>query len=173
MTDAAGSRQATLVFEQGTEASMVLPNGTTQPLSSVEVRATEFTRGSQGPTAMPGGLPATSAYTYAVELSVDDALAANARSVEFTTPVSFYVDNFLNIPTGARLPFGTYDRTTARWVPEKNGRVIKVLSTSPVQIAASYPDTATSASQALLDSLGVSTAELSRLGSLYAVGKTL
>ena len=70
MTDAAGSRQATLVFDQGTQATMVLPDGSTQPLSSVEVRATEYTRGDQGPTAMPGALPATSAYTYAVEMSV-------------------------------------------------------------------------------------------------------
>lgn len=173
VTDAAGSRQATLVFDQGTQATMVLPDGSTQPLSSVEVRATEYTRGDQGPTAMPGALPATSAYTYAVEMSVDEAVDSNARTVEFTTPVSFYVDNFLGIPTGARLPFGTYDRKTAKWVPEKNGRVIKILSTNPVQIAATYPDTTTPASQALLDSLGFSSAELTRLGSTYSVGKTL
>ena len=87
--------------------------------------------------------------------------------------MSFYVDNFLGIPTGARLRFGTYDRKTAKWVPEKNGRVIKILSTNPVQIAATYPDTTTPASQALLDSLGFSSAELTRLGSTYSVGKTL
>jgi RHS repeat-associated protein len=173
VTDSAGTRQATVIFEQGTQATMVLPNGSTQPLGSIHVRATEYTRGAQGLTAMPAPLPVTSAYTYAMELSVDEALAAGARSVQFSAPVSFYVENFLRIPTGARVPFGTYDRQTARWVPEKSGRVVRILSTSPVQIAASYPDTTTSASQALLDTLGVSAAELSRLGSLYAVGTTL
>ena len=173
VTDAAGTRQATMVFEQGTNASMVLADGSTQPLTALHVRATEYTTGSQGPVAMPAPLPATSAYTYAVELSVDEALAVNARSVQFTAPVAVYVDNFLHFATGGRVPVGTYDRSGARWVPEKNARVIKILSTNPVQIAATYPDTTTPASQALLDSLGVSPAELTRLGSLYSVGATV
>ncbi|HEU6453721.1 MAG TPA: RHS repeat-associated core domain-containing protein [Gemmatimonadaceae bacterium] len=171
--DSAGTRQATLIFEQGTGATMLLPDGSTQPLSSMAVRATEYTVGPQGPAAMPAPLPATSAYTYAVDLSVDEALSAGARSVVFTQPVSFYVDNFLHLPPGVTVPVGTYDPTKGKWVAEKDGRVIKILSTSPVQLGASYPDTTAAASQAVLDSLGISAAELDRLGTLYPAGATL
>ncbi len=173
VTDAEGSRQATLVFEPNTQATMVLADGTTQPLPSLNVRATEYTVGERGPTAMPAGLPPSSAYTYAVELSADEALSAGARSVSFSAPVAFYVDNFLDIPTGAHVPVGAYDRKAGRWVPEKTGRVIKILSASPVAIAATYPDTTTPASQSLLDSLGISAAELARLGTLYSAGTSL
>jgi DNA-binding beta-propeller fold protein YncE len=152
---------------------MLLPDSSVDTLTSINVRATEFTVGERGPQAMPAALPASSGYTYAVELSVDEALSAGARSVEFSQPVPFYVDNFLDIATGLLVPVGTYDPIAARWVPEVDGRVLKLLSASPVQVAASFPDTTTPASQALLDSLGISAAELSRLAALYPVGKTV
>ncbi len=173
VSDDDGTRQATVLFESGNEATMVLPDGSTQPLTTLNVRATEYTVGDQGPAAMPAQLPAASAYTYAVELSVDEAISAGARSVQFTSPVSFYVDNFLNWPVGVIVPVGVYDRPSGKWVAEKDGRVIKILSTDPVQLAVSYPDTATVASAAVLDSLGVSAAELARLGTLYTAGTTI
>lgn len=40
-SDSDGSRQATVMFPQGTTASMVFPNGSTQPLTNLSVRATE------------------------------------------------------------------------------------------------------------------------------------
>ncbi|MGH6930935.1 MAG: Ig-like domain-containing protein, partial [Dongiaceae bacterium] len=83
-TDADGSRQATMLFPEGTQATMTLPDGTTQPLTNLHVRATEYTVGTNGPKAMPGPLPPTSGYTYAVELSVDEALAASAARVDFS-----------------------------------------------------------------------------------------
>ena len=67
-TDADGSRQATLLVPQGTQASMTLPDGSTAPLTTLHVRATEYTVGPNGPQAMPAELPPTSGYTYAVEL---------------------------------------------------------------------------------------------------------
>ncbi|HKV12918.1 MAG TPA: carboxypeptidase-like regulatory domain-containing protein, partial [Thermoanaerobaculia bacterium] len=93
--DEDGARTATLLFPAGTEASMVLPDGSTRPLPSFNVRATEYTVGPNGPAAMPGPLPATTAYTYAVELSVDEAVAAGAKEVTFSKPVLSYVENFL------------------------------------------------------------------------------
>ena len=41
VTDADGTRQATLMFTQGTDAVMHLPDGSTQPLGDLNVRATE------------------------------------------------------------------------------------------------------------------------------------
>src|SRR5439155_8765362 len=110
MTDADGSRQATIFFLQGTQATMVLPDGSTQPLTRLSVRATEYTVGPNGPAAMPAQLPPTSGYTYAVELSVDEALAAGAKTVLFSRPVPVYVQNFLNFPVGDLVPVGVYDR---------------------------------------------------------------
>ena len=84
VTDSDGTRQATVLFPPSTQASLVMPDGSTQPLTTLHVRATEYTVGSAGPRAMPGELPATSGYTYAVELSVDEALQAGAREVRFS-----------------------------------------------------------------------------------------
>ena len=64
-TDADGTRQATLLFTAGTQATS---GDTGQPLSSLMVHLTEYTVGEMGPQAMPAELPPTSAYTYAVEL---------------------------------------------------------------------------------------------------------
>lgn len=173
VTDSLGSRQATVMFRQGTTATMRLPNGTTQPLTSLTVRATEFTVGPRGPMRMPGTLPPTSGYTYAAEVSIDQAVAAGATRVDFSKPLAFYVDNVLNLPTGVRVPVGSYDAGGGRWVPEADGRVIRILSTSPVQVAVSYTDSTTPASQVQLDSLGITAAELTQLGTLYSAGKRL
>ncbi|MCA1805466.1 MAG: hypothetical protein LC646_09065 [Xanthomonadaceae bacterium] len=88
VTDANGTRQATLLFPQGTQAELVLPDGTTQAITTLNVRATEYTVGEDGPAAMPGELPPNSGYTYAVELSVDEALAAGAKTVRFDRVLS-------------------------------------------------------------------------------------
>ena len=41
--------------------------------------------------------PPNSGFTYAVEYSVDEALAAGARQVRFSAPVIGYVENFLGL----------------------------------------------------------------------------
>ena len=69
VTDSSGTRQTTLLFPTGTAATMVMPDGSTQPLSLLNVRATEFTVGPLGPRRMPADLPPNVAYTYAVELA--------------------------------------------------------------------------------------------------------
>lgn len=127
-TDADGSRRASIHFPAGTTAMLVLPDGRTQSLGSMSVRATEYTVGTSGAAAMPGDLPPASAYTYAVELSIDEAIAAQATEVRFSRPVPFYVDNFLRFPVGMTVPVGWYDRQQGRWVPSDNGRVMKLLA---------------------------------------------
>lgn len=107
VTDADGTRQAVVLIPQGTTATLVLPDGSTQPLSTLHVRATEYTVGANGPESMPGQLPPTSAYTYAVELSADEAIAAGAKEVRFNQPIPFYVANFLGFPVGGIVPVGT------------------------------------------------------------------
>ena len=131
--DADGNRASTVLFAPGTTAAMRFADGSTQPRPAPwTVRQTEYTVG--GPGAMPGSLPATTEYTYAVELAIDEAEAAGATSVEFTaaTPgthaVVQYVENFIDAPVGSGVPSGSYDRAEAEWEPEATGRVVKVVS---------------------------------------------
>ncbi|WP_139488508.1 fibronectin type III domain-containing protein [Brevibacillus dissolubilis] len=127
VTDQDGTRQATIIFTPGTTAQMKMPDGSTQNLSTMNVRATEYTVGDRGPEAMPGNLPPLVAYTYAAEFSVDEAIAAGATSVTFNQPVYIYVDNFMNFPTGMAMPHGYYNLTTGSWEAEPNGVVIKIV----------------------------------------------
>src|SRR5262249_56083785 len=98
-----------------------------QPRSTLHVRSTELTVGPNGLAAMPAALPATSAYTYCTDLSVDEAVAAGATDVTFSKPVAFYVENFLSLPVGSRLPVGSYDKKRGVWVPELDGLAIKIV----------------------------------------------
>jgi hypothetical protein len=86
-------------------------------LTQLDVRATEYTVGENGPQAMPAPLPPQSGYTYAVDLSVDQAIAAGATRVDFSQPIPLYVDNFLDFPVGGIVPVGWYDYTKSAWVP--------------------------------------------------------
>ncbi len=127
VTDEDGTRRSTLLFPQQV-VTLVLPDGTEQQLTTIHVRATEFTVGPYGSAAMPAELPPTSAYTYAVEFSVDEAIAVGATEVRFAAPVISYVENFLNLPTGQVVPLGYYDRNIAQWIPSDNGRIVKIVS---------------------------------------------
>ncbi len=173
MTDADGSRQATILFPQGLQASMVMPDGSTQPLTSMNVRATEYTVGTEGPDTMPGKLPPSSGYTYAVELSVDEAINAGARTVQFNQPVPVYVDNFIGFPVGGIVPVGWYDRDKATWIPSDNGRVIEILSVSNGMADIDVDGSGVPADVAALAALGITDAERAQLVQLYQPGKSL
>ncbi len=165
VTDSDGTRQATLFFQQGTTATV---NGV--PLTSLNIRATEYTVGENGPATMPGPLPPTSGYTYAVELSADEA---PNQEVRFSQPVITYVENFLNFPVGGIVPVGYYDRAKATWIPSDNGRIIKILS-----IAGGLADLDTNGDNAAddaatLTALGMTDAERQQLATLYSAGQSL
>ncbi|HED52007.1 MAG TPA: PKD domain-containing protein, partial [Gammaproteobacteria bacterium] len=112
VSDERGERRTTLLVSRGTHAQMVMADGSTREFNSntLTVRATEFTVGDKGPEAMPGALPPGVAYTYAVELSVDEAEAAGAASVKFDKPLYQYVDNFVGFPVGDTAPHYYYNR---------------------------------------------------------------
>ena len=167
VSDDDGSRTSVLLFPAGTTAQMVLPGGSIQPLASFAVRATEYTVGPQGPEAMPAPLPTNSAYTYAVDLSVDEAIAAGAIRVEFSQPVVNYVENFLGFPVGSAVPAGFYDRVKGAWTAQDNGRVVKITG-----VTNGYADVDTTGTRALPPLL-LSEAERERLAQLYPTGTTL
>jgi hypothetical protein len=122
---------------------------------------------------MPGALPPSSGYTYAVELSIDEALAAGATRVNFNHPVPVYVDNYLGFSVGEIVPAGWYDRVNSAWIPSPNGRVIKLLSVSGgvAGIDSNGDNLVDNATQ--LAALGITPAEQTQLATLYPVGKSL
>lgn len=173
VTDGDGTRQATLLILQGTTAEMTLPDGTTQALTTLTVRATEYTVGENGPEAMPGQLPPQSGYTYAVEISADEALAAGATDVRFSQPVHFYVENFLDFPVGGIVPVGYYDQQRGQWVPSQNGRIIALLGITGGLADLDVDGSGQVADAAALAELGITTAEREQLATLYSPGQSL
>ncbi len=133
--DESGPRRTTVFFPKGLQADLVMPDGTTQAIQRLNVRTTEYTVGQQGPNAMPGALPPETAYTYAFDLSIDEAIEAGAESVSFSQPVIGYLDDFLDIPVGTVVPVGSYGFSQEAWLPEENGLVIKVLAVDQVGLA--------------------------------------
>jgi RHS repeat-associated protein len=173
-TDADGSRRATLLFAAGTAATMTLPGGLTAPLEGdIHVRATEFTVGPNGDKAMPGTLPKTSAYTYAAELSIDEAVAAGATRVDFSQPVIVYVDDFLGFPAGLDVPAGFYDRSNAAWKAAPSGRTLAVLSIAGgiAQLDTDGDGMADTANE--LDALGITADEQAEIALFASAGDTL
>ncbi len=173
VTDGDGTRRATTLFQPGTTASLVLPDGNTRPLTTLHVRATEYTVGQDGPKAMPAGLPQQSGYTYCVELSADEALDENGATITFSKPVIVYVENFLGFPVGGAVPAGYYDRGKAQWIASRNGKIVRILSVSggTATLDGNGDGIADDATQ--LAALGVTTEELQRLAALYAAGQSL
>lgn len=171
--DVDGSREATVLILPNTGATMRFADGSSQPLASGQIRATEFTVGLDGLQAMPGELPAPSAYTYATELSLDEAIAAGATSVEFSRPVSVFVDNFLEIPVGSRVPVGSFDRQRASWVPEDDGVVLQILAVDGNGLAELDVDgSATAATAEQLLALDISDDERRQIASSLAPQST-
>ena len=173
MSDADGGRQATLLFPQGTQADMVMPDGSTHPMTALGVRATEYTVGPGGPAAMPGELPPASGYTYAVELSADEAMAAGATEVRFSQPVIQYLENFLGLDVGTLVPAGFYDRVHAMWVAADDGRVVGIVSVTAGAADLDVDGDGVADVGAALAALGITDAERQKLATLYAPGQSL
>lgn len=173
VSDERGDRQSTLMFPQATMARMVFADGSSQDLSRLTVRSTEYTTGDAGPRAMPGPLPHGVAYTYAAELSVDEAMAAGAVSVEFTGPVFNYVENFLNFPVGEPVPAYYFDRLTGSWRGMDPGVVIKIVSETDGLAAIDADGDGAAEDDATLTALAMTIAERQRLAALYEPNQTL
>jgi RHS repeat-associated protein len=169
VSDHDGARRATLLIPSGTTATIRTLTGSTQA-ASLTIRATEFSVGPNGPKRMPAALPPTSTYTYCVELSADEVVAANALGVTFSRPLAFYVDNFLGFPVGTSVPVGYYDRVKGAWIASENGVVLKVLSVNggTTTIDVNGDGIADEATE-----LGVTIEERQQLAGTYQPGQTL
>ena len=171
VNDDRGSRTAELLIPQGTQASVLNQDGNTVSVNQLHLHMTEYTVGESGPKAMPGPLPPTSSYTYAVEITSDEAIAKVAgRDVIFDRPVPYYVDNFLHMPIGIKVPVGYYDPSKSAWIPSPDGRVIKILS---VVNSEAFVDTNGDAIADDGSSIGMTLNERKQLAQLHVVGTSL
>ena len=150
-----------------------MPDGSTEAIDRLTVRATEFTVGENGPASMPAELPTGTQYTYAIEFTADEAEAAGALTVEFDTPALLYVENFLEIPVGTVVPVGSYSRTDARWGTEPNGRVVEILAISGGAVELDLEGEGVAATPSELAEADITRAERRTLADLYTVGQQL
>ncbi len=169
-SDDRGTRRSTLLFPQGTQAQLKLPDGSTQPITSLTLRITEYTTGEEGEDAMPAELPEGVGYTYCVEMSVDEAEAHGATSVLFDTPVINYVENFMGFAVGSNVPSYYYDRAAGQWVTMPFGRVIKVLSITDGKADLDTNGDGVADNNA---SLGITDAERETIATLYPANSAL
>ena len=172
--DADGERRVSVFIPPGTQASLVQPDGSKRPVDALSLRITEFTVGERGVQAMPGDLPPSSAYTFAVELTADEVAAkVDGRDIVFDRDVYVSVDNFLRFPAGTVTPSGYYDESTGAWIPSRNGRVIRVLSAAEGLARVDVDGSGQSAGTARLAQLGLSTDELRMLATHFPPGASL
>jgi len=171
--DARGKRTFAVLFPPNTTASLTFKDGTRKTTDHITFRSTEFTVGDNGPNAMPGELPMSVGYTYAVELSADEAIASGAQHVEFNQSVYGYLDNFLAFPVGVVVPNGWYDYQRAAWIAADNGRVIKILSIQNGKAVVQVTEESRPATASELIEHGITDGELEALAKMYPVGTTL
>jgi len=173
VTDIDGSRKPTIFFQPGTQASMIFPDNSARPITRLTVRSTEYTVGNRGPNAMPAELPPASRYTYASELTVDEAVAAGALSVRFSKPVVHYLENFNAMLPGSVLPLGFYDRLRHQWIPADNGRAVLVAGIVNGLAVLSLNAQGTPLTTAERSELGVTEDEERQVALLYRAGQSL
>jgi len=172
-TDADGSRQTMVIFPAGTTAELVFADGSVLAQSELNVRATEYTVGATGVAAMPADLPPGVGYTFATELSTDEAGSLGASSVQFNQPVGVYVENFLGFPVGTAVPVGWYDRTRGAWVGSPDGVILQIVAVTAGIAEVDTDGDALADDQSRLDALGITPDELTVLGSTYTAGQSL
>ncbi|HVP61522.1 MAG TPA: RHS repeat-associated core domain-containing protein [Myxococcaceae bacterium] len=173
VTDESGRRQASLFFPSGVHAQVSLPDGGMSDAATLHVRATEYTVGTWGPAAMPGTLPPTSQYTYAVELSADEVPTDGAQSITFDKPIALYVDNFLGFPAGTIVPVGWYDRWVGQWVPSNNGVVLSLLGNSGGSASIDLDGDGIAETDSLLEGIGITAEERRMLAQTYSSPTTI
>ena len=172
-SDTDGNRQAVLMIPAGTTAEMLMLNDSLVPISTLNIRATEYTVGENGPDTMPGELPPASGYTYAVELSADEAIAVGAVEVQFSQSIPFYLDNFIGFPVGSIVPTGSYNKQTGDWVASDNGLVIEVVTINSGIAQLDVDGDGIADTGTALSDLGITNAELEALAGLYTEDQSL
>jgi RHS repeat-associated protein len=171
--DESGERKTQILIPENTTAQLRMPDGSARSIDKLTIRATEVTVGERGRDRMPGPLPPRSAYTFCADFTADEAEALNADSVEFSSPVPIYVDNFLNIPTGMGVPAGYFNPKTGKWEALNDGVVIQVLGVDPdLKAQIDVQGFGNIANQQMLDSWSITDSELKTIAQRFQPGQS-
>ena len=154
---------------------MVMPDGRTRAAGRRSTCGPPSTRSATtAPRRCPASCPPTSGYTYAVELSVDEAVDAGATEVRFNQPVVNYVENFLGFPVGARRAGGLLrPRDRHAGSPLRTAGSSRSSARPPEPRRSTPTATATPTAAPSSRRSGSPTAELEQLAGLYDPGKSL
>lgn len=175
-----GKHQPFLIFQPGTTSTAMLADGSKKELSSIHVHVTEYPLEKNSPAQWtrtarfaPGTLPSSSGVHYGLDITTDEAAALGAKHVTFSKPVALYVENVLGLPVGTAVPTGYYDPSTGQWQSSPGGRVLKVLDVSGSAVKVDVDGDGAADSGSKLDALGVTSAELAKLGQHYKAGSVV
>ena len=165
VTDDYGKREPLIIFEPGTVAHAVMNDGSREPLSSLSVTVTEYPFGSS--KASPGTSVTKTGVFYGLDFEVAEATKLGASHVEFSTPVSVFVENFLGLPVGTSLPLGYYDRALGQWQNGKTGQVIQILDVTGGTATVDANGDGSADDSATLSGIGITASDLTRLAERY------
>lgn len=167
--DPAGTRQPQVLLPAGTGATIQLPDGSSVPASNLSLQVTEYTVGTNVESVLPAPLPQGTGVAYAVEFTVQQAANAGATTVEFSQPITQYVENFLGLPVGSSLPTGSLNTATGSWEPEPDGTVVQITGFSGGQALIDINGDGTPDSGASLSNMfpPITTEELQNLNTTY------
>lgn len=183
--DQDGERTPTVFFPAGTTA---LSTGTGLALDDLTVRLTEYSVGETGPMTVPAPPVPNAAYTYVVELGVDEAgedegdgipmnrpllTTVGEGDIVFDRPVVHYVENFLDFPIGEPVPTGFYDPDQGEWKPMNNGRIIRIMGSVDGLAVLDIDGTNFPANATQLEALGITDDERRELAQLYDRGQSV
>jgi hypothetical protein len=173
VSDFRGTRQGTLVVEPGTSATIIMEDGSRYPADKLTMFAKEYTTGADFRSSLPGELPATTMVNYAVEISAVELHESGAKTLQFSKPAQFYVDNFYGLPPGTIVPVGYYDYQKAAWVASDNGAIIDIVNVVNGKAVLLMEKNGTPNDPELLGFLGIDEAELVELAQRYGAGTSL
>ncbi|MBT6488733.1 MAG: hypothetical protein HOK97_03160, partial [Deltaproteobacteria bacterium] len=127
------TRTARVIFPSGTRAQVYDGASWDFVTEPSMVQLTEFTTDDSGRDQMPGALPPTSDYTYAIDLFIHQGvLKEDGVDVKFfdqaggESDVLFWEENFLGFPVGSRVPTGYFDDVRDTWVAIEDGFFVEV-----------------------------------------------
>ncbi len=167
-------RQPTVIFPSGTQAELVLPDGSTQAISDFHVRLTENGIAG-GESALPREFLGTGKVLYANAFTVPEEAFYGASHIRFAPPVAEYVENVFALPVGYPLFSSVFDADLSSWLEEEQtGRVVQVLGVDGFGRAELDLDgSGVIAGPDALAALGIGEDERFALASLYVPGQSL
>lgn len=152
------------LFEQGTEATLMLPNATSQTVESIKVLETEHDLVYT---------PNDETVRLNIKLSVAEALGSGAESITFSKPVICYMAGFPAVPFGTRIEAVYFSRTTGNLETTGRGTVVRILENKDGLVKLDVDGSGNPADQIALDSLGVTAEELKNLATWSLKGQRL